>query len=717
MNLSTHYRLETSSRETVESAPSGLGNDGRYENRIKELEQTLAYCYTHYLLSCQEVSETESTILTCQSADLAESRATVEIVKRRLGTFLLLGIVLITGWTFLPTLQNGFVDWDEKSLVNNSAFRGLGWPELRWMFAGFQFGRYEPVTWLTFGLDHVVWWADPFGYHWTNLLLHAVNVTAVYLLALGLFSFGTSGDSQSSDEIKRLAAGLSALVFAVHPLRVEPVAWASARGQILASLFFLSSVLFYLQAVRTGQANRRGAPWMTLSVLAYGLSLLSGMSGIALPGVLLVLDLYPLGRFAASGNWLSPEARRLYKEKTPYLLIALVAVAIAFIGAHEKSFGGETFGQSAVTEILRGVAAPVFQFWKAFVPFGLSPVYELRGWVLALTACASLAVSIWLYSIRKRWPALLSSWVCYLMLLWLVPNHGSFGVEILSDRRTYLSAVPWAVLIGAAAMRCWQAYLKSGFRRWLLFAGIGGSAMILLGLGALTSAQTRVWRDTETLWKDAAAGSGASKAHYNLAALFETKGKYDEAIASYRQVVKIDPRRWDAHEKAALLLQKQDKIGEAVEHFRSAVKINPDATDARSNLAAGLVFRGEMIEAVQQFRRVLEVAPERNDTRVKLGTILAVQGRLGEATVLLQQAVENDPEDAKTLLKLGQVLAAQGDLDRAIPFLREAVRMQKEDAEAQESLGRALVENGRKDEGAKHLQEALRIMKSSPVSR
>jgi tetratricopeptide (TPR) repeat protein len=655
--------------------------------------------------------------LTRQSADLAESRATVEIVKRRLGTFLLLGIVLITGWTFLPTLQNGFVDWDEKSLINNSAYRGLGWPELRWMFAGFQFGRYEPITWLTFGLDHVVWWMDPFGYHWTNLLLHAGNAAAVYLLALGLLSFERSAGPQSGKEIRRLAAGLSAVVFAVHPLRAEPVAWASARSEILASLFFLCSVLFYLQAVQMGQANRRCATWMTLSVSAYGFSLLSGTSGIALPGVLLVLDVYPLGRFAVSGNWLSPDARRLYKEKTPYLLMALVAVAIAFIASNEKSFVGETFSESAMTEIERVVAAPVFQFWKAFVPFGLSPVYELRAWALALSGCASLAVSIWLYLMRKRWPALLASWVCYLMLLWLAPDHRSFGLEVLSDRRAYLSCVPWAILTGAAAMRCWQAYLKGRFGRPLLFASVGASAMILLGLGVLTSAQTRVWRDAETLWKNAAGRGGASKAHYNLAALFETKGKYDEAIASYRQVTKIDPQRWDAHEKAALLLQKQDKIGEAVEHFRSAVKINPDATDARSNLAAGLVSQGEMIEAVQQFRKVLEVAPERNETRVKLGTILAVQGRLGEATVLLQQAAENDPQDAKTRLKLGQVLAAQGDLDRAIHFLREAVGLQKEDAEAQESLGRALVENGSKDEGAKHLQEALRIMKSSPASR
>ena len=121
-------------------------------------------------------------------------------------------------------------------------------------------------------------------------------------------------------------------------------------------------------------------------------------------------------------NWLSPEARRLYREKIPYLLIALVGVVVALIASNAESFVGETFGEPAMTEIALYVAAPVFHLWKAFVPFGLSPAYELRGWVLALGACASLAVSIWLYFIRKRWPALLATWICYLMLLWLIPD-------------------------------------------------------------------------------------------------------------------------------------------------------------------------------------------------------------------------------------------------------------------------------------------------------
>ena len=120
-----------------------------------------------------------------------------------------------------------------------------------------------------------------------------------------------------------------------------------------------------------------------------------------------------------------------------------------------------------------------------------------------------LAVSIWLYLIRKRWPALLASWICYFMLLWLIPDNRSLALEMLADHRAYLSCIPWAVLT-----RCCRDRLLAGFcvngriRPWLLFVGVGASAMILFGLGVLTSAQTRVWHDSETLWKNAAAGSG-----------------------------------------------------------------------------------------------------------------------------------------------------------------------------------------------------------------
>lgn len=641
----------------------------------------------------------------------------MKVVRRRSEKTALVLIALITFWVFLPVLQNRFIDWDNKTLVDNLAYRGLGWPELRWIFAEFHFGKYEPLVWLTFAFDHVLWWADPFGYHWTTLVLHIINATGVYLLALRLFSVWSSAMVQADGGALKIAAGLSALLFAIHPLRAEPVAWAGARSEILAALFFLCSILTYLHAILGSQSRWRQAKWMTMSVFAYGLSLLSGMSGLALPGVLLVLDVYPLGRFADTRNWLGSEARRLYREKSPYLLIALAVVCVAAVANNAEPSAHATSNGPLIKEFARSIAAPVFYFWKAIVPFGLSPVYELPAWFLVLGALAVLALNVWIYSIRNRWPSLMASWVCYLMLLWLVFNDGFFGLHVLADRGTYLSGLPWALLIGAAAVSSWQAYYRGRVRPRVWLSGAGLAAVVLVALGALTSAQTRVWHDSETLWKNAAAGTGTSKANYNLAVLQEAKGNYDDAIEAYKKAAAIDLQRWDAHEKAAFLLQKQGKIREAVEQFQSAVWINPAATESRDNLASGLVTLGKVGDAVQHFRKVLDLAPDRNETRLKLATVLAVQGHLTEAEQLFEEAVKTQPSDPKILLRLGQVSAAQGNLHKALGYFQQALSIQPQDPEIHESLGRVLQELGRPDEAVKHLREALRILKSTPASR
>jgi tetratricopeptide (TPR) repeat protein len=627
--------------------------------------------------------------------------------------------MVVTGWVFLPVLQNGFINWDDKSLINALHHRNIDWSELAWMFTGIHFGKYEPITWLTFGVDHFFWWADPFGYHWSNLLIHMVNAAGVYLLALQLFSFSRDSNDHPDHRATRfVAAGLAALVFAIHPLRVEPVAWASARSEILAVLFLLCSALLYMRHVATRQSDRRKPWWMSLSVSAFGLSLLSGTGGIAFPVVLLVLDHYIVGRLRLSkrGN-LRAEACPLWKEKYPYLLMSLAAISVVFMASYTGSPGGETTRIFDLKSIAEFMAAPVFQLWKTVMPFALSPVYELQGGFLLLSAVAFLALSGWIIFVAKRWPSLSASYVCYLVLLWLAPQNHSFGVEILSDRRTYLSCIPWAILAGASVLPCWEAYLDGRLSLRRMIFAIGLTVAALCGFGLLTDAQTRVWRDSETLWQAAAAASRSSEAHYHLAVLQEKQGKHEGAIQSYRRVLKLAPQQWDAHERAGMLFQKKGEIAPAVEHFRKAIQFNPKALDARENLAAGLVNLGQIVEAVQHFRELLKLAPERNEIRVKLGTILAVAGRPAEAAEILKAAAKLDPTDGRISLRLGQVLAAQGKLGESVHYFREATRLRHENAEAHESLGRALAELGKKDEAAVHLREALRILRSTPAAR
>ena len=643
------------------------------------------------------------------------SSQTIEASRRVLAPLI---ISLVACVAFLPTLLNGFVDWGDQSWINNPNFKGLRGSHIIWMLINFHTGSYQPLNWMTLALDYDLWWNDPFGYHLTSLFVHACNAVLFYFVAMRLYVSAWSNLALTASAC-RAAAAMAALVFAIHPLRVEPVAWASARGDIVAGLFFLSSVLFYLRATEQQKNEKLQPTWAAASYLSYALSLFSSSIGLALPLVLLCLDIYPLRRLRGDlqSSFELHALRSLVWKKVPYFLIAGVAAAVATVAEHRDDTVSGSLEPGALTSVFHIVARPAFYLWKTVVPLGLSPYYGLQSSALILASLALLAISAGLSVTRRPRLALLTSWICYLVLLIPLPGSDPGGQQLLADRHTYLSCLPWALLIGAAVVRSWHTWASCGAPGRSVFFGSASSALVLIGLGTLTWAQTRVWHDSETLWRNAVAATGSSQAHYNLAVLQEAQGKYDDAIASYNQVAKVDPRRWDAHEKAALLLQRQGKIREAVAHYRQVVQINPDATEARNNLASGLVTLGELREAIQHYRKVLEHAPERNDARVKLGTILTLQGSLSDATDLFQQAVDRDPKDAKTLLKLGQVLAARGALDRAIQYFRQAVQIQPEDAEIHESLGRALLEQGKRDEAAQHLQEAVRILKSSPVSR
>jgi tetratricopeptide (TPR) repeat protein len=641
---------------------------------------------------------------------------TIEVASPSCDTVFKVSIALITLAVFLPVLQNGFVDWDDKILVHNVTHQGLGWSQLQWMFAGFHFGQYQPLAWMTIGLDYFIWWADPFGHHLTNLALHVVNAVLLYCIGLELFLHWSS-DNRSPAIWFRVAAGIAALGFAIHPLRAEPVAWASARGELTASVFFLLGLFGYLKANAPVSVRTNPARWTIFSACAYLLSLLAGPTGLVLPIIFLVIDSYPLRRSAGQWTGLRSGAVWVLRQKAPFLLLGVTFVVLNIVGRHYKSIAQSAYQDDFFTWTLYLLAAPAFYLWKAILPIGLSPTYELTGWSIAVYAAVGVLICVGFVCVRDRWPALLSAWLCYLALLLPIFRSEYPAEQMLADRYTYLASLPWALLVGVAI----KDFFHSGPDRRLGIQSLlwgGGLIVIVFNLlGVLSWSQAGAWRDSDTLWRHAVKANPTSQAHFNLATLAETQGRYDDAIASNKRAVAIDPQRWEAHERTARLLQKQGKIAEAVEHYRVVVRLNPQAIDARENLAAGLVYQGEVGEAVQHFREVVKLAPQRNEARVKLGTILAVQDRLGEAAETFTAAAKADPADGRIRLQLGQVLAAQGKLKEAVHQFAEAARLRPEDAEAHESLGRGLSELGIRDEAAAHLREALRILRSQPVAR
>src|SRR6266704_3083349 len=234
-------------------------------------------------------------------------------------------VVLCTLAAFLPTLQNHFVNWDDdKNFLDNHHYRGLTWQQLSWMWTT-HLGHYIPLTWMTLGMDYLLWGMNPVGYHLTSLLLHATSAVVFFFLARRFLTLALPRASGIGHELT-VSAGFAALVFAIHPLRVESVAWVTERRDVLSGLFYLSAILIYL---RTCERGERGRGWYWAAVGLFACALLSKSMVVNLPIVLLILDVYPLRRLGGAIGWWSEPARRVYVEKIPFVLLAAAAAALA----------------------------------------------------------------------------------------------------------------------------------------------------------------------------------------------------------------------------------------------------------------------------------------------------------------------------------------------------------------------------------------------------
>jgi tetratricopeptide (TPR) repeat protein len=666
-------------------------------------------------------------------------------------------IALITFVVFLPTLQNGFVNWDDEAhLLENPHYRGLGWEQLRWMFTTCFQGSCMALNWVTYGLDYVLWGMNPSGYHFTSLLVHVANAVVFYFLSLRLLRLGLGASNVLPNLPIRLAASFSALFFSLHPLQVEAVAWTTGREIPIACFFFLLTLICYLRAAENESAGSSRWGWMGAAWIFYVLSLLGKEAALCLPFALLVLDFYPLRRLGGGhGRWFGPQARQVGWEKIPFLLLALAA---GVRGTLEKQQAGSIYpiaGYGVLPRLAQVLHSLAFYPWKTLVPTGLSPLYPLHPFTglwnlpVLLSGALVLSLSAGSFVARRRWPAGLAAWCFYVLLLLPVSGIVAFGPYVAADRFSYLPSLGWAVLAGAGTLYVWQRWLSDGTgRQGFVFAG-GLCLVVLVGLSSLTWQQTKVWHDSERLWRHALAlDEESSLAHNNLGLVLAKRGALDDAINHFRRALQIDPAFVEAHTNLGNFLALQGSRREAIAHLRYALEIEPGFANAHNTLGNILLDEGELAEAVAHFRKALQTKPKSAMIHYNLGRALAKRGDWKEAIAEYRQALEIDPGDAdihnnlglllanrgsidgaveqfrealranpnyaKAYFNLGRLFAGQGNLDGAVENFRQALRIAPGVAEIHENLARALAQQGKREEAVTEYQEALRILKSRP---
>ncbi|HMH78077.1 MAG TPA: tetratricopeptide repeat protein, partial [Candidatus Udaeobacter sp.] len=503
------------------------------------------------------------------------------------------------------------------------------------------------------------------------------------------------------------------LVWGLHPLRAEAVAWASARRDVLCGLFYLLALLAYLRGVARGAGIERR--WWALSLAAFAAALSSKTIAMTLPLTLLLLDVYPLRR--GLGWWI------LTREKLPYAMLAAAAGVVAFVARQESGNITAYTQYGAGARLALAAYTLWFSWWKSFWPAGLSPMYELPqrvdlgqarflGPLLAVTAVTAALVLL-----RRRWPAGLAAWAQSLIVLVPISGVVHSGYQLTADRYSYLSGLGLSVLAGAGLVWVWQHAGGGPARRWMRPLVWASATLVVVALGATARAQTTIWKDSETLWRQAAeVDPSCSLCESNLGRVVARPGRFAEGETHVRRAIALRPDRPGPHENMGTIMLAQGRAREAEEHFRRAATLQPDRAASRNALGVALASQGRDREAEAEFQEAARRSPRLVDAPANLGVLYTRQGRFEEAVVPLRRALALDGGRAGVRADLGRALrgraielAREDRLDEAARLWQEASPLAGEDPDLLRDLGQALVERGKGVEAIPILERAVAL--------
>jgi protein O-mannosyl-transferase len=578
------------------------------------------------------------------SVDIATQTTTSD---RRHSQRLIVGVcvflVALAWLVFGQTLRHQFVNYDDGSYVygNPNIAQGLSVRGVAWAFTHVHSQNWHPLTTISHMLDCQLFGLKSGGHHFTNVFLHTVAVLLLFLVLRGM-----------TGSIWRSA--FVAAVFAIHPLRVESVAWIAERKDLLSGVFFMLTLGAYARYASTPSFAR----YLTMSIL-FACGLMSKPMLVTTPFVLLLLDYWPLRRIVDLRSF-----RRMLIEKIPLLLLS-AASCVATILA-QKQATGSAEELPLLWRVNNAIVTCVTYIWQMFWPARLSVFYphpENRLSILQVFGAAILLIAISFLAIilRRKRPYLLTGWFWYLIML--VPVIGVFqvGMQGHADRYTYLPHIGLYLLV------TWSVAEMSTFRghKEILFSV---SCIFLVGLSLCAWRQTTHWKNSETLW---------------------------------RHALVINPNDDVAQAGLGGVLLDNGKLDEAIAHFQRALAIRSANAQAHRSLGNAFIKKGNTSDAIAHWHMSLELQPEDVEARDDLGAVLAQQGRLREAMAEWRKSLQYNPDDVNALNNLAWVLAAAPESSlrdgvKAVEFAQRALQLSgKTNPMVLRTLAAAYAETGR----------------------
>ena len=591
-------------------------------------------------------------------------------------------IAVVTLVAYIPALTGDFL-WDDAGHVTNPALQSWSGLGRIWFEVGATQQHY-PLLHTAFWLEHRVWGDAPVGYHLINVLWHLTS--ACLFVAL----------------LRRLAvpgAVLAGLVFALHPVCVESVAWISEQKNTLSTVCYLAAALAWLRF----QNERRLGRYVVAS-LWFLAALLTKTVTATLPAALLVVAWWRHGRL----SW-----RDDVRPLLPWFALRLAAgLGTAWFEAAQIGAKGDDFSLGASERGLLAGRVVWFYLGKLLWPADLMFFYPrwtidtrvFWQWSFPVAAMAVIAASVW-WRRRDRAPlaaALLFGGTLFPVLGFV--NVYPFVFSYVADHFQYLANLALIAFLAAAATR--------GFARlrWPGWSGPAIAAGVLVLLGGLTWRQSGTYRDVFALYEATLARNPASwVAHLNLGTALDEVGETEKSLPHLRRALELKPGFPETLNSLGNVLNRLGRSREALPLLEQAVRIQPRFAGAHNTLGATLMALGRAADGIAEFRRALAIDPALTIAQVNYGWALGSQGRVAEAVEQFEQARRLQPDLADVEFKWGLTFAMHGRLSEALPHFERSVELQPEDADMRHALGRALLEVGRRAEAIAQFTEALRL--------
>lgn len=587
-------------------------------------------------------------------------------------------------------VDNDFINFDDNIYitVNNHIKTGINPESIRWAFQSFTSKNWHPLTWLSLMLDHSIFGMNPRGYHFVNLLLHIGSV-----LFLFLFLNKTTKSSWS--------AAFAAAFFALHPIRVESVAWAAERKDVLGMCFGMMSLYaysFYAASLKISH--------YVICLILFALSLLSKSMLVTLPCIFLLVDYWPLGRWKTTFENIKKGQMmpcNLLIEKTPFFFLMIASSCMTVWAQYEADIPRYEFS----LRLSNAIVSYVVYLKKILLPINLSVLYpfplSLPMWQPLVAGVILLGITVWVICFIKITPFLFVGWAWYLGAL--VPVIGLVPVNVpMADHFTYLPSIGIAIIIS------WGVPLlfpRDGIRKKIL---IPGAIIILSVLFSLTYRQCGYWQDSITLFSHAI---GVTKGNYRAYSIrgnaYNAIGKYQQSITDSTEAIRHNPYDAEAYCERGISYTKLGKYQEAIEEFNKGILINKDKNVCYGNRGNVYYARGEYDMAIADYNEAVRLKPDNAEGYDNRGNTHAKLKQYEQAIIDYNKAVLLKPDYAEVYYNRGTLYAERGQYKLAVEDYNKTLALNNHYVKACNNRGAVYYKLGQYQQAISDYNQAIRL--------